>query len=393
MAKHIEDALIKLREYIEQENFKGYDPIDIFDSFLPIRFLPTFFKAAISQLHMRNPLNLRPLLGIKKEYNPMALGVLLKAYSLQYDADRSDETLVTMRSLFGLLADSRSIGFAGSCWGNNFAWAGRDGVVPKNYPNLVTTCKVADGIFEFYKETKNEKALEVLLGIQAFILKEIPRMETAYGICFSYTALKKEACYNANMLAAEILIKIYSLTKEADALKSAEAAVAFTMFHQHADGHWNYSIDLDTGNERRQIDFHQGYILCSLAAFQQYSGKKDVYSEQLKRGIEFYKGKQFFKNGRSKWRFPKIFPIETHHHATGIITFSEMSFLDRSYLDFAAKIADYTMNTLMSKKGYFYFRVYKYHKIKISYMRWSQSFMFLALIMLQVKLNDEVKKG
>jgi hypothetical protein len=392
-AESISTALGKLQAYIERENFKGYDPIDIFNSFLPFRFLPTFFKAVMSQLQLRSPLNLRPLLGIKKGHNPMALGVLLKAYSLQYRADRRRETLATMHSLFELLTAARSAGFAGYCWGNNFAWAGRGGVVPENYPNLVTTCKAADGIFEFFRETGDEKALAALRGVQDFILKEIPRMETAYGVCFSYTALKKEACHNANMLAAEILAKIYSLSQDADALKAAEAAVAFTMFHQHGDGHWNYSIDLATGNERRQIDFHQGYILCSLAAFQLYSGKRDAYREQLARGIDFYREKQFLPNGRAKWRFPKIFPIETHHQAIGIITFSEMSFLGKGHLDFAAKIADYTLNTLMSKDGYFYFRVYKWHKIKIPYMRWTQSYMLLALVALQEKLKSGATKG
>jgi hypothetical protein len=396
MNKHgearIEDALIELQKYIERENFKGYDPIDTFNTYLPIRILPTFVKAVLSQLHLRNPLNLRPLLGIKKGLNPMSLGVLLKAYSLQHKMQKNAGTRETMNYLFEQLLNSRSKGFSGYCWGNNFPWAGRDGVVPRNYPNLVTTCKAADGIFEFYRETQNETALAALQGVQAFILDEIPRMETAYGICFSYTDLKKEACYNANMLAAEILAKIYSLSKNADALQAAEAAVAFTMFHQHEDGHWNYSIDLDSGCERRQIDFHQGYILCSLAAFLKYTGKDGKYLGHLKKGIEFYRDKQFFKEGRSKWRFPRVYPIETHHHATGIITFSEVSFLDGNHLDFAVKIAGWTIRNLMSKKGYFYFRVYKYHKNKISYMRWTQSFMFLALIMLHAKLQDEAKK-
>lgn len=385
------DAILcKLKKYIEREKFKGYDPIDIFNSFLPLKLFPPIVKVIFSQIHLRNPINIRPLLGIKKDYNPGALGVLLEAYSILYSLSKEDNILEKMYFLFDNLIYLSSKGYKSYCWGLNLIWAGLDNIVPKNCPNIVTTSLVAKGIFEFYKATKERKAIDILDGIEAFILNDIPIIETSYGKCFSYTNLKKEACYNANMLAAEILTKIYSLSNNEKDLKLAEKAVEFTVAHQQKDGHWNYSINLAYGIERQQIDFHQGYILMSLYDFLKYSGKEYSYMEHLIKGIEYYKEKQFFKNGRAKWRLPKVFPIETHHHAIGICTFAKLSDVGEpgnGYLDFALKIADWTIDNLLDSDGYFYFRMYKKYKNKISYLRVTQSFMMLALTMLKLKLN------
>jgi hypothetical protein len=43
---------------------------------------------------------------------------------------------------------------------------------------------------------------------------------------------------------------------------------------------------------------------------------------------------------------------------------------------------------MQGKDGHFYYRLGKYHKNKISYMRWSQAWMFLALINF-LKANEQ----
>jgi len=47
--------------------------------------------------------------------------------------------------------------------------------------------------------------------------------------------------------------------------------------------------------------------------------------------------------------------------------------------EFAMKIAEWTINNnMIDKDGYFYYRKYKLYTNKISYMRWSNAWMFLA---------------
>ena len=41
----------------------------------------------------------------------------------------------------------------------------------------------------------------------------------------------------------------------------------FTMLHQNLDGSWYYSFDPDTWKAKKQIDFHQGYVLETIKEF------------------------------------------------------------------------------------------------------------------------------
>ena len=140
------------------------------------------------------------------------------------------------------------------------------------------------------------------------------------------------------MLGAEILAKVYSLTKEYKLLEYSKKAVDFTLTYQYDDGHWDYSVNTQNGKSRRQIDFHQGFILNSLLDFVSCTNTNEKkYLEALKKGSEFYRREQFFNNRRSKWRIPKVWPVDIHNQAQGIISFSRLSCLEKDYLKFAKK--------------------------------------------------------
>ena len=66
--------------------------------------------------------------------------------------------------------------------------------------------------------------------------------------------------------------------------------------------------------------------------------------------------------------------------------FYEMDLLNQAKLndffaenkDLAAKVLEWTLNNMQNKKGYFYYQLKKGVSSKISYMRWSNAFMFNA---------------
>jgi UDP-N-acetylglucosamine 2-epimerase len=67
--------VVRLQAYIEAAGFKGYDPYDALNSPV-LRFLSfrrKFLRIAFIQLLKRLPVNLRPLLLVKKDYNPVHL--------------------------------------------------------------------------------------------------------------------------------------------------------------------------------------------------------------------------------------------------------------------------------------------------------------------------------
>ena len=57
------------------------------------------------------------------------------------------------------------------------------------------------------------------------------------------------------------------------------------------------------------------------------------------------------------------------------------------YKDFAKTIAEWTIKNMQSPRGYFYYRKNKIITNKVSYMRWSQAWMMLALTELFVNDN------
>ena len=81
MEKLIKDSLAELKSYCEQEGFKGFDPYDGLNSrfFQSLPFIPRnrLLGLVWIQTFKRSPLNLRRLVGIKKETNPKALGIFL----------------------------------------------------------------------------------------------------------------------------------------------------------------------------------------------------------------------------------------------------------------------------------------------------------------------------
>ena len=319
----IKESLKKLLNYIEAENFIGFDPYDTLNSWIPFRAFGKWFPILAIQFQKRNPINIRHLLGIKKDYNPKAIGLFLYGYSLLYKNEPKLEYLNKMDFFFRWLADNRSKGFRGAGWGYNFPWASEEKYLESFTPSAVVTGFISRGIYQYYLATKNKEAKALLLDAATFILEELPRYSDKTGICFSYTPLKQDICYNASLLAAEVIAINYQLGQLSEKYKNlCKEAVEFIISRQHPDGVWMYSMDKKTGNERKQVDFHQGYIIESIMNISQWLNvNMDHWHDAVAKGLYYYNSRQFFPEGRSLWRVPKTFPVEIHNQSQGIITF------------------------------------------------------------------------
>lgn len=383
----IKTSLKLLLTYIESENFKGYDPYDTLNSPIPFHWLGKWGPVLAIQFQKRNPFNIRKLLGIKKAYNPKAMGLFLHAYSLQYQQHKSEETLQKVEFFFKWLLENRTKDYDEFCWGYNFDWASPVKFLKKYSPTIVVSGFVAKGIFEYYQATQNPKAIEVLKSIGSFAENQLAWTKTEKGFCVSYSTKTIDCCYNANMLGAELYARLYFITKEDNYKELAQKMTDFTIAYQQTDGHWNYSLDVETGKERTQIDFHQGYVLDSIHYVNQYCGENEAYLKALKLGAAYYFSKQFKPNGQSIFRVPKAYPVEIHNQSQGIITFTRLSYLSAEYANFATTIAEWTIQNMQSKKGYFFYKKYPLYTIKTPFMRWSQAWMLLALTELKDAKN------
>jgi hypothetical protein len=367
--------LDRLLTRLEAEDFRGYDPYDILLSPVPFRLFGTYGAAVATQLHKRNPVNLRPMLGIRKAHHPKAMGLLLYVYSrlqqLHPDRDYSRQ----LERIFSTLKEQASKGYHGACWGYHFGWASPGKFVPAFAPNAVVTAFVVKGLHAYWQVSGHAETKALILSAVDFVVQDLQVYEDATGCCFSYTPFKRDLCYNASLLAAEILARGYDLSHDPALKEKALSACRFVLSRQQPDGRWNYSQDPATGQEREQVDFHQGFVLDSLEAVQELTGTAlQSGAEAVRRGLSFYRHHQFFSDGRSKWRYPKSYPADIHHQAQGIITFS------RHDSAFSKIILDWTLKHLFDhRKPAFYYRKYSCFTDRTNYIRWGDAWMAVAL--------------
>ena len=136
MSQSVVKSFLSLKQYCEKENYYGWDPYDGLNSKI-FNSLP-FKKFDIArliwiQLFKRNPINLRRLLLVPKEHNPMALALFLQGYCNLYNLSNSDNLglgdkkshLKKIHYLAQLLIKNISLGYSGACWGYNFDWQAR----------------------------------------------------------------------------------------------------------------------------------------------------------------------------------------------------------------------------------------------------------------------------
>lgn len=379
MNKLENNSLQNLIHYCEAEQFKGWDPYDglnskIFQS-LPLK-KNSLMRLIMIQSFKRNPLNLRKLFLVPKQYNAKGLGLFLTSYCNLYKVEKREEYYEKITFLADKLLEIRSEGYSGDCWGYNFDWqARRLFLFPKNTPTVVATCFVAYSLFDAYEITKDKKYLNSALSAVDFVVKDLNRTPKKRGFLFSYSPLNgNNTVFNASLLGSKLLARAYSYSKDEKIIALAKESVQACVDAQQEDGSWLYG-ELPVQN---WIDsFHTGYNLEAIYEYQKYSGDYS-YQNAIEKGVEYYLNNFFEEDGTPKYYHNKTYPIDIHSPAQFIVTLSRMNIFKENE-ELAGKVLNWTIHNMQSKKGFFYYQLKKGISSKIPYMRWSQAWMMYAL--------------
>ena len=371
----------KLLDYCRRNNWAGFDPYDALNSRL---FAKTPFsrsricRIALTQIMKRLPVNLRPFMLIKKEQNPKALGLFLMALvKLQKIGLLGQEDLV--REIIDYLCALKSPDTAYWCWGYSFPWQTRTNLVPRSAPNLVCTTFVAGALLDAYEYDHEARCLDIATSAAEYILDKLYWEEGPSVAGFSYPVPGlRSPVHNANFLGAALLCRLYRHIGEKRFLEPALRAARYSAARQRLDGSWDYG-ELPTQN---WVDnFHTGYNLCALQTVGRCAGTLE-FDENVRRGLEFYRDHFFTREGAPKYFHDRTYPVDVHSVAQSIITMLELRDVDKSNVNLADSVLTWAMNNMWDEKGYFYYQVLPFFTNKVSYMRWSQAWMLLALSML-----------
>lgn len=384
-------SLVALKKYSEDESFKGWDPYDGLNSkfFHAIPFLKdsALCRLMIIQGFKRCPFNLRSLALVPKEYNAKGIGLFLQGYCnlykavtvnprLKYKFGTEEVLLKQIQDLAGLLISLQSKGYNGACWGYNFDWqARRLFLFPKYTPTVVATNFCATALMDAYEVSGEEKYLNVALSAANFILDDLHRADYNGGFLFSYSPLKgNDTVFNASLLGSKLLSYCYHYTKNEEYKNAARKSVIACCNAQNEDGGWVYGM-LPV---QSWIDsFHTGYNLDGLIAYEEQTGD-DSFHLYIEKGFDFYIKNFFEENGAPKYYYNRMYPIDIHCPGQLLITLYRLHKFEQ-YKGLASKVVEWTIQNMQDRKGYFYYQLKKGISSKISYMRWSNAFMFNSL--------------
>lgn len=374
------DASQQLLKYCRENNWAGDDPYDALSSELFKQFpaldskLP---RLVMTQALKRSPVNLRRLLRIRPTQNPKALALFMSSFLMMSDAELPDRAEL-IDYMIGRLIELRSPNTPYWCWGYSFHWQGRNMLVPMYSPNLVCTYFVATSLLDVYEQTGSARCLEMAASAAEYILNELYWTDGSV-ISFSYPLPQtRSLVWNANLVAAALFCRVHKHTGDKKFLDPAFKAARYAAEQQRADGSWVYGA-LPT---QQWIDnFHTGYDLGALHAIARYTGTTE-FDDRIKRGLEFYKAHFFREDGAPRYFHNRTYPIDAHCSAQAIISMVEFKDLHPDNLSLAESVFEYTMDHMWDERGFFYYRVLRSLTIKTSYMRWTQVWMFLAIVTL-----------
>ena len=364
----------KLRSFIENRDFAGYDPYDALNSPL-VRLLTLNTKIGRicwTQFFRRSPVNLRPLLGIAKGHNPKALGLFLEGYAKLYGISADESLLPLVDRLLYLLEQTRSRGGSGNAWGYNFDWQSRAAFVPAYTPTIVNTAFIGHALLTCYRHTGKNLALELAKSIPEFMRNDLNRKQESDTFCFSYTPQDHNYVHNANMLGASLLIRLSHRLGDAKLCDPALASLAYSMNCQHADGSWYYA---ETPYQKWIDSFHTGFNLEALRHFLWLQEARQ-YREAYEKGVEYYANNFFLEDGTPKYYNNSVYPIDIHCPTQAVSFFSAEG---DSYSELTGRVHDWLLGNMWDNQGYFYFRKGRLLTNKIPYIRWAEAWGFRAL--------------
>ncbi len=386
------DSFKKLKSYCEKEDYKGWDPYDGLNSkvfkALPYFKNSAFWRLCMIQAFKRNPINLRRLFLIPKDYNAKGIGLFLQGYcnlvkavkahpELTKELGTEEELKSKVNEVAELLITLQSKGdYHGACWGYNFGSQAKFlFYFPAYTPTIVATNFCATALMDAYEVTGNKKYLDIALTSAEFVRQDLHRTEHEEGFLFSYSKLpNNREVLNASLLGSRLLSYAYKYIGDEEYKELAGKSVAACCKLQEADGSWIYGLS----EGQNWVDsFHTGYNLDGIIAYQELTGDT-TYNEYIEKGLKYYIENFFEGDGTPKYFNNQMYPIDIHCPGQLIVTLKRLHKYEENK-ELAGKVMDWTLKNMQDRRGYFYYQLKKGISSKISYMRWSNAFMFCAI--------------
>lgn len=371
----------KALAWAENQSYTGYDKSDALNSPFLYRLAANsrYLRGGFVYLFDRAPINLRPLFGVKKRQNPKSLALFARSYFNLFDCT-DDKALIGkgVHLLEALLELSQIRQYSGHCWGTQYPRQSTKFFAESYIPSTVVTVEVAEAFLDAYEKTGETKYLDVANSAAEFVLHDLYVLEDgAEGLCYSYIPGSSWKVINANAKTASFFARLSTITGNESLRDKAQANMHWVVGRQTDYGAWYYA-DPPQASHVRHDNYHTGFILDSLINYMMVTGDK-TWLEIYDSGLAFYEKELFLPNGAPKWRSDRVYPLDIHGAAQGILNFGLASFLFPEKWAVAQKITGWTLATMYSSEGRFYYQKGPFLTKRYTLMRWCQSWMCYGL--------------
>ncbi len=379
-------SLRALEAWVESHGYRGYEPFDGLSS--PLRRL-TFGNRLLDRLLMQavrqNPVNLRPLLGIRPLESTKGRGYMAWGYLDMFKATADPTYRERARACLEWLDQHKSPKFQDHSWANHFGFASRGGGYEKDDSIIVWTSLIGQAFLDAYELLKDPRHLEVADSACRWVMA-LPREKTERGTALSYLMGITSSIHNSNMLGAALLARTARHTGNGEYLQVAHQAMEYSCSRQEPNGAWYY------GEHPRWhwIDnFHTGYNLDSLKCYLDNGGDPS-WGVNLKAGLRFFKDHFFEESGRPRYYHTRTFPVDIQCASQAITTLSLFSGEDRECLVLASRVARWTIENMQRRDGAFIYRIYPWGRARTPMLHWGQATTYKGLAQLFLNLPPAV---
>lgn len=371
-------AISRLMQWLDGHNYEGYDTFDGLSSRIlrPLTFEIPLLRTVLLQGVRRFPINLRPALGIPAARSTKGMGFLARGFMRMYGATNEEVWADRAREALHWLVDHRSLGYSGACWGNHFDYQSRTFFLPRGVPTIVWTSLIGHAFLDGYDRFGKQEYLDVAVSACKHICEDLPRFCYPYGVCISYIPGGDAQVHNANTLGASLLARTSARTDNTCFGELAHEAISYTVHHQREDGSWYYG---EKENLHWVDNFHTGYVLDCLKHYQTSTGD-DSFAKAMAIGYQYWKKTFFLPDGEPRYYNRKTLPLDIQCSSQAIDTLVFFQDLDPESLSLAVRVAQWAIEKMQDRTGYFYYRRYSNWLVnKTPTLHWGQATMLCAL--------------
>ena len=375
----------QLFQWLEANDYRGYDTFDGLNARFvrPLTFGTKFLRTVLQQGVRRLPVNLRPVLGINKDYSTKGMGFMARGFMRLHST--TGDQIWKDRAEFCLqwLIEHQSPGYSGACWGNHFDYQSRGFYLPKGVPTVVWTSLIGHAFLDAYDQFQSDQYLRVAVSACEHIMRDLTTVRDGDGVCISYIPIADTQVHNANTLGASLLARTFSHTGNESYRALAQNAMQYTAQHQRADSSWYYA---EKANHHWVDNFHTAYVLDCFKHYEQSTGDYR-FNRNMVAGYEYWKKTFFLSDGTPRYYHYKTMPIDIQCSSQAIDTLVFFQDRDPESLALAVKVAQWTIANMQDPTGYFYYRRYSPWLVnKTPTLHWGQATMLSALAGLYQRL-------